>query len=219
MVAFFNWFLKITAFLPYWLVFRPKYYYENKKVQSRRIKKGAIVISNHHSVWDFAVTLFTFPFRNLRCAAAEILFERNIFLKLFLKSLGAVKVDRRDHNFSFLSILEREVRKNRVVEIYPESRISRPEESTPLEFKPSAVYLALRTGAPIIPICNNAKYFSKSRVRVIIGEPIYVQSLYDENLTERENIVIINDIIRGKIIEFQRQLESYEKKEKEEKGI
>lgn len=210
MTLIFNWFLKITAALPYLICFRTKYYYEDKKVQGRHIKKGAIIVSNHNSVWDFGVTLFTFPTRTLRCAAAEILYQKNIFLTVFLKLTGAVRVNRADHDFSFISKFEGVLKKDGVVEIYPESRIPRPEESKPLEFKPSAVYLALHSGKPIIPICNNAKYFSKQRTRVMVGTPIYVRELYDENLSERENIKRINDVIRGKIIEFQGQLQEYE---------
>lgn len=214
MVFLFTWFLKITAFIPYKILFRPKYYYENKKRQARRIKKGAIVISNHNSVWDFAVTLFTFPTRTMRCAAAELLYKKNIFFKLFLTLTGTVKVDRDAHDFAFLASFEKLLQKNRVVEIYPESRIPRKGESTPLEFKTSAVYLALHTGAPIIPICNNAKYFSKKRMKIMIGTPIYVRDMYDESLSERENIIKINDFLRRKIIEFQDQLKLNETVEK-----
>ena len=214
MAFLFNWFVKLTGGLPYLLIFRPKYYYENKSIQSRRIKKGAIVISNHHSIWDFAVAMFTFPTRTLRCAAAELLYEKNIFMKIFLKLLGTVKVDREGHDFSFLSSFQKHLMKGRVVEIYPEARVPLPQESTPLEFKTSAVYIALYTGAPIIPICNNGKYFCKHRMRVLIGTPIDVREMYDDRLTERENIVNINAAVRRKIIEFQGQIEKYEKEEK-----
>ena len=213
MAFWFGWFVKLTGGLPYLIIYRPKYYYENKRIQSRRIKKGAIVISNHHSIWDFAVAMFTFPTRILRCAAAELLYEKNIFMTAFLKLLGTVRVDRDGHDFSFLSNFKKHLDKGRVVEIYPEARVPRPEESTPLEFKTSAVYLALHTGAPIIPICNNGKHFCKERMRVLIGTPIDVREMYDENLSERENIVNINASVRRKIIEFQEQIEKYEKEE------
>ena len=73
--------------------------------------------------------------------------------------------------------------------------------------------LALESGAPIIPVYNNAKPFSKERERVIIGKPIYVGELYDSSLSERENINNINAYVRSKIIELGKELERQEKEE------
>ena len=83
MTFLFTWFVKITAWPVYVLLLRPKTYYENKKVQSRRIRGGAVVVSNHNSIYDFAVTMFAFPSRTLRCAVAEILYEKNVFMSFF----------------------------------------------------------------------------------------------------------------------------------------
>jgi 1-acyl-sn-glycerol-3-phosphate acyltransferase len=73
------------------------------------------------------------------------------------------------------------------------------------------VYLALKTGAPIIPICNNGRYFEKERMRVLVGTPIDVRGLYRDELSEKENVANITAYIRGKIIEFQQKLEQQEK--------
>ena len=212
MYFLFNWFIKITAFPIYWVILRPKISYEDKKVQSRRIRGRAIVVSNHHSVLDVAVMLFTFPFRTLRCAVAELMYRKNIFMTLLLRGMGTVKVDRDMHDFSFLTAFQKILDRGGVVEIYPESRLPKQGEKLPLEFKPSAVYLALQTGAPIIPVCQNGRYFTKKRMRIIIGTPIDVRSLYKEELSEKDNLVNITNHIRGKIIEFQKQLEQQENK-------
>ena len=214
MYFLFNWFVKITGLLPYLLVFRPKITYENKKVQSRRIKGAAIVISNHRDLFDFAVAMFTFPFRTLRCAVAELMYRKNIFMRIFLRLLGTVKVDRTSHDFSFLTACEKILNRGGVVEIYPESRLPVPGESSPLEFKPSFVYLALKTGAPIVPICNNGKYFTKERMRIHVGTPIDVRALYRDELTEKENVAYITAHIRGIIIEYQNKLEQQEEAER-----
>lgn len=211
MYFLFNWLVKITGWPIYALLLRPKIYYENKKVQSRRIRKSAIVISNHTAILDFAVTMFTFPTRTLRCAVAEIMYQKNIFMTALLRLLGAVRVDRTTHDFAFLSACEKILGSGGVVEIYPESRLPEPGEPTPLEFKPSAVYLALQTGTPIIPICNNARFFEKNPMRIMIGTPIDVRALYNDELSEKENIAKITAHIRGKIIELGKRLEEKEK--------
>ncbi len=212
MISFlFNWFVKITGWLIYSVLFRPKYYYENKKRQSRRIRGSAIVVSNHASVWDVAIALFAFPLRTLRCAVAELMYKKNCFFTLFLKLMGTIRVDRNAHDLDFLSDCERVLSKGGVVEIYPEARIPRKDEERPLEFKTSAVLLALRTGAPIIPVCHNATYFGKGRTRVMIGVPIDVREMYDDAATEKENVIRITDCIRRKIIEFSEELKEQEK--------
>ena len=72
MIAFFHWFVKITGFIPERLVFGTKVYYQDKSVQSRRIKGKAIVVCNHQSIFDFATLMFVFPSRTLRALAAEV---------------------------------------------------------------------------------------------------------------------------------------------------
>lgn len=212
MSSLFTWFVKITGWPLYALLLRPKTYYENKKVQSRRIRGRAIVISNHTSVYDFAVTMFTFPSRTLRCAVAELMYEKNIFMTFLLRAFGTVRVDRTTHDFAFLSACEKILGRGGVVEIYPESRLPDPGEPTPLEFKPSAVYLALQTDTPIIPICNNGHFFEKRRMRIMIGTPIDVRALYNDELSEKQNIANITTHVRGKIIEFSQRLEEKEKR-------
>ena len=214
MSSLFTWFVKITAWPVYALLLRPKTYYENKKVQSRRIRGRAIVISNHTSIYDFAVTMFSFPSRTLRCAVAEIMYEKNFLMSFFLRALGTVRVDRNAHDFAFLSECDRILERGGVVEIYPESRLPLPNESRPLAFKPSAVYLALQTGAPIIPICNNGHFFEKRRMRIMIGTPIDVRALYNNELSEKENIANITTHVRGKIIELGQRLEEKEKEKR-----
>lgn len=205
-----NWFVKITGYIPQKLIFRMKVYYEDKSVQGRHIRKKAIVVSNHNTLFDFAVLLFAFPTRTLRCAVAEITYDKNIFMKIFLKMLGCIRVDRENYDFSFLDKMKRILDRGGVVEIYPESRLPEKDEPRPLEFKPSFVYLALESGAPVIPVYSNAEIFSNKREKLIIGKPIDVTSLYDGNLSEKENIRNITLYVRSKIIELSEKLEESE---------
>ena len=208
-----NWFVKITGWIPQLLIFRTKVHYEDKSIQDKRIKGKAIVVSNHNCLMDFAVLMFVFWRRTLRCAVAEIMYTKNAFMTFLLNFLGCVRVDRDSHDFSFLGKFKKILDKGGVVEIYPESRLPLKGEQLPLEFKPSYVYLAMESGAPIIPVYNNAKPFSKERERVIIGKPVYVEQLYDSSLSEKENIKNINAYVRSKIIELGKELKKQEEKE------
>lgn len=203
--ALFHWFVRITGFIPQLIVFRTRVHYEDKSVQGRHIRSKAIVVSNHNGLMDYATPLFVFWSRTLRCAVAEITYDRNFLIKIFLKMLGCVRVDRSAHDMAFLDRMRQILDRGGVVEIYPEARIPQKGETTPLEFKASYVYLALESGAPIIPIYNNGKPFSKEREQIVIGKPINVTDIYDCSITEKENVRIINDFVRSKIIELGKQ--------------
>lgn len=211
LIKFWNAFVKITAYLVQLVIFRTKVYYEDKAAQSRRIKGGAIIISNHTSVWDYAEYLFVFFFRTLRAQMAEVLFEKKP-LGLFLKMMGGIRVNRGANDFACVTKSEKILEKGGVVLIFPESRLPLKGEERPLPFKPGAAYLALLSGAPVVPVFTNGKYFSKKRARVIIGKPIYARDLIDDSLSEKENLARITDIMRDRIISLEKQL--YEQTQK-----
>lgn len=206
MYGFFQAFTRITAWPVQALCFRTKIHYEDKRVQGRRIKGAAIIISNHTSVYDFAVMLFTFPFRTLRYLMAEVLFKRKMLSRL-LRRLGGIMVDRDSYDFAFLEKCNEILSKKGVVGIFPEGRLPLKDEERPLPFMPSAAYLALMSGAPIIPVYTNGSYFNKKRAHVIIGKPIDVLSLTDKNLSEKENIEKVNEYLRKKIVELGNELQ------------
>lgn len=214
MIKFFNFFVKLTGWLVQFFCFRTKVYYEDKKVQSRKIKGKAIVISNHFSVYDFAVMMFVFWRRVLRCQVAEITYDKNRGMRFLMKVLGAIRVERNGRDFSFVGKSCEILEKKGVVEIYPEARIPLKGEERPLEFKPSAAHIALLSGAPVIPVYTNGSYFKRKRARVIIGTPIDVGALVRDDLDEKENLENISKILREKVIALQHELERQTRKEK-----
>ena len=215
MYGFVQTFTKITAWPVQAVCFRTKVHYEDKRVQKRRIKGKAIIVSNHTSVYDFAVMLFTFPFRTLRYLMAEVLFKRKRLAR-FLKNMGGVMVDRDAYDFAFLDECAEILRKGGVVGAFPEGRLPRENEERPLPFAPSTAYLALMSGAPVIPVYTNGSYFQRKRAHVIIGKPVDVSRIVRSELSEKENIEAVNEYLRQRIIELrdelQRQLERKNKK-------
>ena len=209
MIAIFQWFVRITGWIVQWCAFRTKIFYENKDVQSRRIKGNAIIVSNHTSVYDYAVYLFVF-YRILRYQMAEILYKRK-GLKLFLRMMGGIYVNRNTHDLSFLDKSNEILNKGGVVGVFPESRIPKPEEERPLEFKQSVIILALQSKAPIIPAATNGSYFKKQRAKVIIGTPFNAFEYYNEALSEKDNVANITKILRERIIELKGKLDGQEK--------
>ena len=214
MNKFVNNFVKITGWPVATLVFRTKYYYEDKIEQSRKIKGPAIIISNHTAISDFMVYMFAFMGRNIHCVMADILFKKNKFMNWFLPKIGGIKVCRENNNYDFLNKANEILQKGGVVEIFPEARIPKAHENKPLDFKPSGAYLAMISKVPIIPVYTNGSYYKKSRARIIIGKKIDVKDLIDDKLTEKENIDNINQFLRNKIIQLGEMLDEKAKRKR-----
>ena len=203
MNRFVIWFTKITGAPICWFYFKKKIYYQNKKKQSRRIKGPAIIVSNHTSVYDYALYLYVFFGRCIRTLMAELLYEKNKFLKWFLKRMGGIRVDRNNYDFDFMGEAIKCLDKRQVVLIFPESRIPQEGEATPLEFKPSFIYVALESGAPIIPVYTNGEYNKKGkRARVVIGEAIDLREVLGEAEPTKESIEMLANMVRERVIKL-----------------
>ena len=191
--------VKVTAYPIELVVFRTKIHYEDKSVQGRKIKGPAIIVSNHTSVYDFAQMMQVFFGRHLHCLMADILY-RNRPMRWLLKELDGIKISREGKNFSFVEKSVDILKNGGVIEIYPEARIPEPNEATPLEFKPSAAYIAILSGAPIIPVYTDGNYFGKGRANVMIGKPINPSDIIDPSLEMSKNIETLTNYIRNKVI-------------------
>lgn len=211
MITLFNWFVKITAWLPQKICFKTKVRYEDKKAQSRRIKGPAIIISNHTSVYDYGVFLFVFYNRTLRYQMAEVLFRKK-GQSGFLRAMGGIEVNRETHETSCMAKSASILQRGGVVGIFPEARIPTSDETPPLDFKTGAALLALQSGVKIIPAYTDGSYFTKKRANVIIGKPIDVREMYDEAKSERQNIEDITAQLRQKIIDLGILLDEKKKK-------
>lgn len=214
MSRFVYWFVKITGCPGNWLYLRRKTYYKNKKSQSRKIKGPAIIISNHTALMDFPLYMYTFFGKCVRTLVAKVTYHKNKLMSKFLLLLGGIKVDRNNFDFSFMSKSIKALEKKQLMLIFPEARLPKKEEKDLLPFKPSFVYIALESNAPIIPVYTNGKYGIKGKTRMIIGEKIYANELYDRNKTTEENIQYISDYVRNYIIELREELNEKEKAKK-----
>lgn len=169
------WFVKITGIIPTLIFFKPRIHYINREVQSLRLPKPCILMSNHMSLMDFALYLLIFPFRTVRFLISEALYCKNAVFAWFLNSLGGIYVNRDTYDFSFVGEALESLDNGTTVGIFPEGRLPVKGEYHP--FRPSIVYIALRTDAPIIPIYTNGVYRFNKRAQVMIGEPVYLRKL------------------------------------------
>ncbi len=177
---------------------KPRIYFENGA--RRVLPKKCIFVSNHKSLLDFILYLLIFPFNTIYFLMAEVLFSKNKVLSFLLNAWGGIKVDRADHNFSFIADSLDILSDNRILGIFPESRL--PVNGKPFPFTTSAAFIALNSDAPIIPVYTNGNYGIFKRASVCIGAPLYVNDYIKEGLNEEEQITHITNIIENKVYEL-----------------
>ncbi len=216
MNKFFLGFVKITGLPLQCGYFHKKVYYEGNDKTLRKIKGPAVIVSNHTSVYDYPLIMYTFFHRTIRTLAGEQLYKYKMLARLLNKT-GGIKVDRQNFDFSFLAKMSYCLRKGQVCLIFPESRLHTKKDSKGLlEFKPSYVYLALQNGVSIIPVYTNGMYGKKrrkhkERARIIIGKPIIPTLLLKKDIGEKQNILNINQYVKEKIEDLQIELEKQQK--------
>ena len=201
MITLFNWFVKITGWPAAKLLFRTKILYEDRRRQGRRLKGPVILVSNHTSVYDYAVWMFVFFTRTLRVQMAEVLFQKQP-LAAFLRLLGGIRVDRGRFDLGAVARSEAILQQGGAVGIFPEGRLPLEGEERPLPFKPGVAYLALATGVPVIPLYTNGSYFRKERAVAVVGTPIYAADWVRDIPDEKERLRVISEKLREKVIKL-----------------
>lgn len=201
-------FFKLTGYLPMRLILRQRYYKEEGYKVGHGIKGPAIIISNHTHIMDYFAMVFAHPFRKQRCLVSELIYQKPI-LGFFSKVMDNILVHRERSDLSFISEAEKTLKKGGVITIFPEGHLVKTGKLD--VFKPSVVYLALRSGAPIIPHYIEPHYFKKERTRIIMGKPIYLRDYCDEVNPSREKVQELCEMLRKKTNELKRKLELYKR--------
>ena len=198
-----RWLALLSAWPVQLLVFKRKTYYEDRRVQGRRVRGKALIVSNHFSVFDYMVNLFLFPFRKLYVVYWP---QNSKRIRWGMKFFGGIVSDRDVMGLRFMDESVKTLEKGRIVQIYPEAYIS--EDGRMDEFKPSYVLIALRAEAPIIPVITDGQYGLFKRVHLIIGKPIDLWDYCTSEDPTKEEIMALNDIVYKKCLELQRELEA-----------
>ncbi|MCQ2793103.1 MAG: 1-acyl-sn-glycerol-3-phosphate acyltransferase [Bacilli bacterium] len=208
MKAFLRFIFKLTGLPSLWLLLRQRYYLEDPYKKTRSIKGGAIFISNHTHIMDFFTMVFAHPFRTQRFLVSEAIYNHPI-LGFMCDVMKSIMVHRERSDLTFMGEAERTLKKGGVITIFPEGHIIHDGKID--TFKPSVVYLALRTGAPIIPHYIDAHYFRLKRTRIIMGKPFYVRDYIKSNSPSADEVRKVCEILRSKTNELKRKMSIYRK--------
>ncbi|MFN3699072.1 MAG: lysophospholipid acyltransferase family protein [Dictyoglomus sp.] len=167
--------------------------------------KSFVLVANHISLLDPIVIGAAFD-KRLYYLAKKELFKSKIFNPL-LRWLGAIDVDRKDFKYETWKKINRIIKENEIIVIFPEgTRNDNPERGL-LEIKDGASTLALTHGLPILPvgiigtekIWKRRKIFPQLRgtIKVKIGKLIEVNKV---RRPTKEDIKNLNEKIKSSII-------------------
>lgn len=175
-----------------------------KKVGKKNLKalkdKNYIISCNHMSNYDAIMLDITFG-KKYRYLAKKELFKNKLFGS-FMRSLGAVPVDRKQADPTAIKDVFRLLNKGKKVAIFPQgTRVKTPyiEGDTAKE---GVALFAIRTNTPVLPMMYNKKIKPFRRVKLFIGEPIYPDQSRKkdkEYVSEFANLIVekMNGLLGG----------------------
>jgi len=163
--------------------------------------KPQIFMANHQSVFDILITLAYLP-GQFRWIAKKELFAVPVFGQA-MKSAGYIEIDRQNHEKALqsLELAALRIRQGKSVMTFPEGTRSRDGEIK--TFKQGTFYLAIQSGAPIIPISiigsgmimpRRSLKIKPGKIRLVIGKPIDVSGY---ELEDRQELIRkVRDMIK-----------------------
>ena len=166
-------FIRVSA-IPGILWFRPKKYYLNPE-DKHPIKGGALVISNHITLFDPMYLMLSIKSRRHHCICMEELFAKNKVKRwIFEKGFLCLPINREKVTFEQIKNIIAHLKAGDFVTMFPEGKINEDKSTGVQEFKSGMVMMAMRGGVPIIPVYLKRRKHFYSRLELAIGSPIDV---------------------------------------------
>ena len=180
---------------------------------------GVIVVANHYSFFDpISVGHFLVAAgRTPRFLAKAAVFKQPTLGKLF-RAAGQIPVHResRDAALAFKDALAA-VERGETIIVYPEGTMTKDPNLWPMVGKTGAARIALRTGAPVLPIAQwgaqevfahyskKPDFFPRKTLKVTAGKPIDLRAEFGPEITSealRSATEHIMDVITGMLAEL-----------------
>ena len=205
----FREFFRLLAIITGWpmqlLFFKRKTYYEDPLEKNRKVKGGALVISNHYSVFDYMMSMFLFRGRKLGVVMIDRMYKKSKYFHIGMDCFGGICANRDDMGMKFIDEAVKVIERGGLVQIFPEGHI--PPDGNMLPFKHAYLMIALAADAPIIPVIVDGNYGLFKRAHVLIGKKINLSD-YNKSLNPtKAEITMLNGIVEGKCRELKAELD------------
>jgi 1-acyl-sn-glycerol-3-phosphate acyltransferase len=159
-----------------------------------------LIIANHTSFADPILLAMAFP-RHITFIAKEQFLRQGFSRWLMGKGLGAVFLNKEEADISALRTAIRLMKEGRAVGIFPEGH--RNYDNKISRFMPGAAFLALKAGAPVLPVAiSNSRHmtrFWRRDMAVNIGQPL---ELTAEGKISQESLAAQAAFLQQKVTEL-----------------
>lgn len=194
----FYWFAMLTGAIPGFIYFHPKYIYPTAQSKTK-IKGGALVVSNHLSVYDPVYLMFALWYRRQRFVCMKELYAFS-WARRFFNLARCIPIDRENPDFDSIREIIDALKNDEIVSIFPEGHIN--EDTDTIEsFKSGAVLMSVIGGKPIIPIYIRRRPGFWGGITIVTGDAIDPLAIYGRR-PSGEQMDEVADILRQKMSEL-----------------
>ncbi len=168
-------FVRITGAIPTLLWYRPKFLYENQEAK-KKIRGGALLISNHNCFFDPIYVMLAVWYRRHHIVCNQAFY--NTKARWFLERVLCIPIDIENPGFQTMKTINDHLVNGELVSMFPEGHIN--DGSGEMRgFKSGMVLMAMRAGVPIIPVYTRIHEPRSSRLKLVIGEPVDINRMFD----------------------------------------
>lgn len=173
-----------------------KIFYRVKLINKRVIpEKGPVLIcANHPGKLD----MFLIGCRLKRLArymAKEELF-RNPVLRFILNHVGAFPVRRGRADIRSVKKAINLLKEGHIVAMFPEGTRTRNKDKSRIRIGGGAALMAVKASVPIIPVAVSENYRIFGKIKVIYGEPFYLDADKNKKYSSRELKQMSSEIMK-----------------------
>ncbi len=175
------------------IVFTVFYRVEIKGVENVPKKGPALICANHVGELDMFFIGFKIK-RMVRWMAKDELFK-NPVLGGLIKWLGAFPVKRGRADVGAIKTAFKLLDEGHIVGIFAEGTRTRGKAGV-AKVNPGAAMFAVKKQVPVIPVAVEGRYKLFSRVRVVFGEPYYIEADKNKKYMNEEFTEMSRDIMK-----------------------
>ncbi|MDO5110877.1 MAG: lysophospholipid acyltransferase family protein [Clostridia bacterium] len=170
--------------------------------ENLRIKDKGIVVSNHRSMADPVLIALLSP-RIIHFMAKQEIFKSPVG-KAFFKMLYAFPVNRKQADLQSLKNALEVLNQGKIFGIFPEGKRAVTHELDALER--GTAFLAIRSGAPIVPVYIHPDSYRRWRPIMIVGRALDVNQIV-ASAKKSEMVEVVTDKITDAICALREELD------------
>lgn len=183
---------------PLLLIFRMKKYNPDGTRYKGIIRGGAVAVANHRSFVDPFYLGTALWYRRVFCLASELVM-RNPFVRILLRGMGCIKIDRTISDITAVKKTVALLKKGNIVAIFPEGTLKTDDSVDSI--KSGAILFALQANVPIIPMYIKKREHWYNRQKVVIGNPFLCSDYCKKKMPSLADINELSNILLEKMNE------------------